>query len=107
MSVTYVIGFNVRPNQRERFLTLLNGVLDAMRHEKMFVSAILHRDPDNANRFMLHETWSDHQDVLDVQIKRPYRNEWHAALDAILEQPRDIAIWEPLRIDCRGSMTIM
>ena len=45
MSVTYIIGFKVRPDQRERFLSLLNGVLDAMRHEFMFVNADFHQDP--------------------------------------------------------------
>jgi quinol monooxygenase YgiN len=68
---TYLIGFQVRPGQRERFLELLNALLDAMRHEKTFLNATLHRDGENENRFLLHETWSDHQDVLDVQIHRP------------------------------------
>ena len=36
MSVTYVIEFDVVPGARERFLELLNGVLDAMRHEATF-----------------------------------------------------------------------
>ncbi len=99
MSVTYIIGFKVRPAQRERFLALLNGVLDAMRHEAMFVSANFHEDPNDPCHFLLHETWGDHQDVLDVQIKRPYRTEWHAALDELLEAPRDISVWRPLRSD--------
>jgi quinol monooxygenase YgiN len=101
LSVTYLIRFAVRPDQRERFLSLLNGVLDAMRHESMFVSATLHSDPVDACRFLLHETWGDHQDVVDVQIKRPYRDDWHAALDKILAEPRDISVWEPLRSDIR------
>lgn len=99
MSVTYLIGFTVRPEQRGRFLKLLNGVLDAMRHEDMFVSATLHGDPSDANRFLLHETWADHQDVLDVQLKRPYRQDWHAALEELLAKPRDISMWQPLRSD--------
>lgn len=101
MSVTYLIRFTVRPAQRHRFLSLLNGVLDAMRHESMFVSATLHGDSADACRFLLHETWVDHQDVVDVQIKRPYRDDWHAALDDILAEPRDISVWEPLRSDSR------
>ena len=77
MHTTYLIGFQVRDGQRERFLELLNALLDAMRHEKTFVNATLHRDGENDNRFLLHETWSDHQDVIDVQIHRPYRQAWH------------------------------
>jgi quinol monooxygenase YgiN len=44
-----------------------------MRSEPMFHRAILHRDPESVNRFMLYETWESHEDALVVQLKRPYR----------------------------------
>ena len=103
MAVTYVIRFTVRPEQRSRFLALLDGVLDAMRHEPMFHEAILHRDPDHENHLMLYETWEDHDDVLTVQLQRPYREAFHAALDEVLAAPRDITIWQPLRADRRAA----
>lgn len=99
MTETYVITFWVRPSQRDRFLTLLNPVLDAMRHEETFMRAALHVDPEDENQFQLHETWTDRQDVLEVQLKRPYRQAWHEALDQLLERPREIQIWQPLRTD--------
>ena len=99
MSETYVITFQVRPSERDRFLALLNPVLDAMRHEATFVRASLHVDPQDENRFQLHETWTDRQDVLEVQLNRPYRDAWHAALDELLERPREIQIWSLLRAD--------
>ena len=102
MPVTYVIRFAVVPAQRERFLALIDGVLDAMRHEPMFHQAVLHADPEDPHRFMLHETWEDHDDVVRVQLARPYRREWHAALEEILEAPREISIWHPIRAD-RGA----
>lgn len=99
MSVTYVIEFHVHPEQRERYLELLDGVLDAMREEPMFIDAALHVDPDDRNHFFLHETWRDHQDVLEVQLKRPYREAWHAALPDLLARPRIVGQWSQLRID--------
>lgn len=102
MHETYVITFNVRASQRDRFLALLNPVLDAMCKEETFVRAALHQDPEDANRFQLHETWTDRQDVLEVQLQRPYRQAWHAALEEILEQPRDIQIWSQLRENTVG-----
>lgn len=99
MSVTYVIRFDVEPSQRERFLALLNGVLDAMRHEAGFVNAALHADPADPCAFLLYETWADHQEVLQVQLKRPYRQAWHVALDEVLRKPRDISVWQVLRAD--------
>jgi quinol monooxygenase YgiN len=99
MAVTYVIKFNVVAERRDEFLALLNGVLDAMRHEPMFHEAVLHQDPDSENRFMLYETWEDHEDVLKVQLHRPYRKAWHDALPQILVGERDISVWHPLRAD--------
>jgi quinol monooxygenase YgiN len=99
MAVTYLIKFDVVPDQRDRFLALLNGVLDAMRSEPMFHQAFLHEDPEAANRFMLLETWESHEDVLEVQLQRSYREAWHQALPELLSKPRDVTIWEPLRAD--------
>ena len=80
MPVTYVIKFTVAPGQEQRFLALLEGVLDAMRSEPEFHEAILHRDPASAAKFMLYETWEDHDDVLNVQVHKPYRQAFHDAL---------------------------
>lgn len=99
MSVTYLIEFQVVPAERDRFLTLLNGVLDAMRAEESFRDATLHADPQDENHFLLHETWAEHDEVLAVQLKRPYREAWHEALPELLEKPRGISIWTPLRSD--------
>jgi quinol monooxygenase YgiN len=99
MPVTYLIKFEVVPEQRDRFLALLNGVLDAMRSEPMFHQAILHQDPESTNRFMLYETWESHEDVLEVQLNRPYREAWHQALPELLTVPRDVSIWQPLPAD--------
>jgi len=61
--------------------------------------AILHRDSTSENHFMLYETWESHEDVLDVQLHRSYRQAWHDALPRVLQQQRDITIWEPMRSD--------
>ncbi len=97
MPVTYLIHFDVVPGQRERFRSLLDGVLDAMRSEPMFNQAILHQDPENQNRYLLLETWEDHDDVLAVQLQRPYRHAYHDALPDLLATPRDVSIWHALR----------
>jgi quinol monooxygenase YgiN len=94
--ITYAITFDVKPAKRDEFLALLMGVLDAMRSEANFHEARLHRDPASANRFYLYETWESHADVLEVQLKRRYREAWHAALPELLEQPRGISVWEPV-----------
>lgn len=103
MAVTYLIKFHVVPEQSIRFLELLTGVLDAMRYEPMFHEAVLHRDPQSEHCFMLYETWEDHEDVLNVQLHRPYRKAWHDALPTLLLKDRDISVWEPMRADRKHS----
>ncbi|MEI9421005.1 putative quinol monooxygenase [Mesorhizobium sp. Cs1299R1N1] len=104
MAITYTIQFQVVPERRGEFLALLEGVLDAMRAEPMFHEAVLHRDPASENRFMLYETWESHEDVLTVQLHRPYRRAWHEALASVLEKDREIAIWEPMRSDRKAGL---
>jgi quinol monooxygenase YgiN len=99
MAVTYRILFDIKPGQKDRVLALLTPVLDAMRHEETFLDAALYAAPEAENRLMLVETWADHQEVLDVQIHRPYRAAYHAALADLLAAPREIEIWQPLRAD--------
>jgi (4S)-4-hydroxy-5-phosphonooxypentane-2,3-dione isomerase len=99
MAVTYLITFQVVPERRDQFLELLQGVLDAMRVEPTFREGVLHRDPESEHRFMLYETWESHDDVVNVQLHRPYRSAWHEALPSLLARERDITVWEPLRAD--------
>ncbi len=99
MPVSYLIKFQVAPERRDQFVGLLGGVLDAMREEPSFHEAIKHRDPKSEHRFMLYETWESHDDVMNVQVRQPYRRAWHEALPAILEREREITIREPLRAD--------
>lgn len=99
MTVAYTVEFQVRPEQRGRFKRLLDHVLNMMRTERDFLSATLHVDPDDPNQFMLHETWRDHTNVVEVQLHREYRREWHAALPGLLASDRVIRIWTSLRSD--------
>ncbi len=99
MRVTYVITFAVKTGSEEEFLGLLNPVLDAMRHERTFLNAVLHRDPEAPNRFMLYETWADHDDVAQVQIHRDYRQLFWARLPELLAEPRHVQTWAPIRSD--------
>jgi (4S)-4-hydroxy-5-phosphonooxypentane-2,3-dione isomerase len=99
MHVTYVVRFQVLPDRLERFMTLLNGVLDAMREEPDFHEAVLHRDPDSPCRLLLCETWENCEDAGDEQIHRPYRRAYHEALADLLVRPREVTEWRTVRLD--------
>jgi quinol monooxygenase YgiN len=94
-----VVSLRVKAGREEEFLGLLAPVLDAMRHEPTFINAVLHRDPEDATRFMLYETWADREDLIAVQRKRGYRREYEARLADLLDEPRRAEIWHPLRAD--------
>ncbi len=96
MSIAYLVGFRLREGKRERFLDLLTAVMDAMRHEATYRAATLHADPDDPTHFLLHEIWADHDDVVNVQLHRPYRRAWHAALPELLREERRIEVWRPV-----------
>jgi quinol monooxygenase YgiN len=99
MSVAYTIEFEVRPGERERFLSLLGDVMRAMSREETYRGAMLHEDPERPLHFLLHEVWADHDEVVDVQLHRPYRAEWHAALPEIIVGERRIGIWRPIETE--------
>lgn len=96
---TYIIVCTIRPGCEDAFLQLLRPVLQAMRHEATFRHAVLHRDPVIAGRYMLYETWSDGDDVMSVQIHRPYREAFWQQLPALLDGERAVQQWVPIEGD--------
>lgn len=92
----------MKSTERERFLVLLDGVLDAMREEPNFIEITFHVDPAKQDHFFLRETWADHDEVVQNQLRKSYRASFHAALPEVLEREREIAIWTTLRSDERG-----
>lgn len=97
--VSFLVTLEVKPGREAEFLALLLPVLDAMRHEPTFVNAVLHRDPAVEGRFLLYETWRDLEEVVAVQLERPYRRAYHDRLPELLSRPREIQTLTPLRGD--------
>lgn len=97
--VTFLVAIETKPGQAEPFLALLGPVLDAMRHEESFINAVLHRDPENPNRFLLYESWRDLDDLVSVQLRRAYRQAYWQGLPDLLAGERQVQLWQPLRAD--------
>ena len=98
-AVAFTVECRVKPGREAEFLGLLTPVLDAMRDEPTFITAVLHRDPEDPTRFLIYETWADLDDVVGVQMHRPYRATYTQRLPEILSSERVIGIWRPLRAD--------
>lgn len=90
-----VITLRVVPDRRRNFWSVftIHHVLAEMKSEPAYYKAILHRDPQCENVFMLYDTWESHDDVVNEQLKRPYRRAWHDALPRMLEGEREISVW--------------
>jgi quinol monooxygenase YgiN len=97
--VTVIVHLHVKAGMQDEFLQLLTPVLDCMRHENTFISAVLHRSPDDATIFMLYEVWADRDDLINVQMKREYRSAYEARLADLLREPRRAEVWQRLRAD--------
>ena len=65
-----VVSLHVKAGHEGEYLRLLAPVLDAMRYEATFVNAALHQDPEDPTRFMLYETGTERDDLVQVQMKR-------------------------------------
>jgi quinol monooxygenase YgiN len=98
-AVTAVVTLEARAGRVDDLLALLHPVLDAMRQEATFVSAVLHRDPADPTRLMVYETWADLDELATVQVRRDYRRAYEAALPELLRAPRRVELWQPLRSD--------
>jgi quinol monooxygenase YgiN len=80
-------------------LQLLTPVLDCLRHEKIFISAVLHRSPEDPTSVLLHEVWADRDDLINVPMGRKHRSAYEARLPDRLRAPRRAEVWQRLRAD--------
>lgn len=94
-----LVTIPLKPGCAGEYLSLVNAVNDAMRHEATFVNTVLHQAADDPDLFILHETWLDQDDFFAVQMKRPYRAAYEARLPALLRAPREMKVLTPIRSD--------
>lgn len=98
-TVVMIVINHVKPNHQQEYIDIVSPVLAAMRHEPTFINTVLHQDPLDSTRFMLYETWADHDEFFKVQMKRNYRRAYEERLPYVLRSPREINFFEPLRAD--------
>ena len=94
-----VVSIHLKPGCEAEFLRLLMPVVEVVRHETTFVNNVLHQDPEDPTRFMSYETWADHDEFFAVQFKREYRQAYETRLPDLLQEPRQMQIWQPLHSD--------
>ena len=92
-----LVRIPVKAGFENEYLSLINAVIDEMRHETSFVNAVVHRSAEDPTVFLLHESWLGRDEFFTVQMKRSCRESYEARLPQIMRAPREITILESLR----------
>jgi quinol monooxygenase YgiN len=84
-----LVRIPVKAGFENEYLSLINAVIDEMRHETSFVNAVVHQSTEDPTVFLLHETWLGRDEFFTVQMKRSYRESYEARLPQIMRAPRN------------------
>lgn len=102
--VTVVATMKVKPEDEERALAILEGVISASHGEEGCVKYTLHRATNEPGAFSIVEVWRSHAD-LEAHFKEPHLAAIGDALGMLVERPR-ILFCEPLIVGdpCKGTL---
>ena len=95
--LVFYVKLHVKPDRVEEWKQAFHSVAEEMSRESAFVSCYLHQDASDATLFTLYERWAEPsvEAFLKNQMK-PYRVEYDAKLDGLLQRPREPQILVPL-----------
>lgn len=95
--LVFYVKLYVKPDRIEEWKAAVNEIIEAMSREDAFLSCHLHQDAYEENLFTLYERWAEPsvEAFLKNQMK-PYRIEYEAKLESLLQRPREPQILKPL-----------
>lgn len=96
--LVFYVKLQVKPDRIDEWLDALHAISDAMSREEAFIACDLHRDANDPTLFTLYERWAEPsvEAFLQNQMK-PYRLDYDAKLDDLLQRPREAQILVPLK----------
>jgi len=95
--LVFYVKLYVKPDQIEAWKAAVTIVIEEMAKEEAFISCHLHQDAHDDKLFTLYERWAEPsvEAFLRKQMK-PYRIEYEAKLDNLLQRPREPQVLKPL-----------
>ena len=95
--LVFYVKLNVKPECVQGWRQAFHKIVEDMSKEEAFVSCYLHQDARDKTTFTLYERWAEPsvEDFLTNQTK-PYRAEYDAKLETLLQRPREAQILHPL-----------
>lgn len=95
--VVFYVKLHVKPDCIQEWRQAFHEIVEVMSKEKAFVACYLHQDANDNSLFTLYERWAEPsvEAFLKNQMK-PYRVEYDAKLESLLQRPREAQILLPL-----------
>ena len=95
--LVFYVRLHVKPNCVQDWKQAFHAIVEEMSKENAFVSCYLHQDASDKTLFTLYERWAEPsvEAFLKNQMK-PYRVEYEAKLESLLQRPREAQILVPL-----------
>lgn len=95
--LVFYVKLHIKPDCVQEWLQEFHSIVDEMSKEKAFVSCYLHRDASDKTLYTLYERWAEPsvEAFLKNQMK-PYRVQYDAKLERLLQRPREAQILVPL-----------
>ncbi|MCW8327847.1 antibiotic biosynthesis monooxygenase [Photobacterium sp. SDRW27] len=98
--LAFYVEFNLKPEYIDEWKQGALGVIEKMSKEDTFVSAYMHRDANDPNKFTLYEVWSEssREAFFENQLNaKDYRKEYEENLPKMLTSPRSITFLDLLK----------
>uniref|UniRef100_A0AAU3GZI1 Antibiotic biosynthesis monooxygenase n=1 Tax=Streptomyces sp. NBC_01401 TaxID=2903854 RepID=A0AAU3GZI1_9ACTN len=91
--------FDVKEGCEEEWSRLVQDVIDAMRHEKTFISTSMCARPDEPSKYLLFEVWESREEFFATQVNREYRRPLMERLPELTRAPATFDEWTEIRAD--------
>lgn len=95
--LVFYVKLYVKPDRVEEWKQAVHTIIEAMSKEEAFISCYLHQDAYDENLFTLYERWAEPSvEAFLANQSKPYRLEYDAKLEDLLQRPREPQILKPL-----------
>lgn len=99
-----IARFDVKEGCEAEWIQLVQEVIEAMKHEKTFISTSMCAHRTEPGKFMLYEVWEDRDEFYTTQVKREYRHSLMERLPALLRSPVVFEEWTEIRADYTSAI---
>lgn len=94
-----IAKFDLNEGCEAEWMQLVGRVIDAMKHEKTFISTSMCAHPSQQGKFMLFEVWEDRDEFFTTQVHRDYRRALMERLPELIRSPVVFDEWTEIRAD--------